>query len=66
MQVFALVVMLVVGGGGVEKLRNKTMALHASTMTGVRPAPINGTGDMKNIGINFVGSVHFDRPAARR
>ena len=49
-----------------EKLRNKTMALHASTMTGVRPAPINGTGDMKDIGINFVGSVHFDRPAARR
>ena len=50
---FALVVMLVVGGGGVEKPRNKTMALHA-------------TGDMKDIGINFVGSVHFDRPAARR
>ena len=45
-----------------EKPRNKTMALHASTMTGVRPAPINGTGDMKDIGINFVGSVHFDRP----
>ena len=53
-------------GEGVENLRNKTMALHAAAMTGVRPAHINGTGDMKDIGINFVGSVHFDRPAARR
>ena len=41
--------------GGAEKLRNKTMALHAATMTGVRPAHINEAGDMKDIGINFVG-----------
>ena len=46
-------------GEGVEKLRNKTMALHAAAVTGVRPAPINGTGDMKDIGINFIGSVHL-------
>ena len=30
------------------------------------PAPINGTGGMKDIGINFIGSVHFGRPVARQ
>lgn len=49
-----------------ENLRNKTMVLHAAAVTGVRPTPINGTGDMKDIGINFIGSVHFGRPVARQ